>query len=265
MRLAWLTDIHLEFAGDRGVEALVREVLAARPDVILLGGDIGTAVSVMGYLRRLAAAVRVPIHFVLGNHDFYGGAIAAVRAEAATLSTGHDGLSWLSAAGVVPLTEQTALIGHDGWGDGGFGNAATTRVMLNDFLLIDELRTPSHQQRLAVLRRLGEEAATHLRAVLPEALDRFEQVVVLTHVPPFAEAAWHEGQPSNPDWLPYFACRAAGEVLMDAMIRHPKRRMTVLCGHTHGAGECAPLPNLTVLTGGAEYGKPQLQRPIEVD
>jgi 3',5'-cyclic AMP phosphodiesterase CpdA len=265
MRLAWLTDIHLEFVADAGVEALARQVVATRPDAVLVGGDIGTATGVMRYLRRLADAIHTPIHFVLGNHDFYGGSIAAVRADAVKLQLDHDGLSWLSAAGVVPLTAATALVGHDGWGDGGFGNAATTGVMLNDFLMIDELRSARHQQRLATLGRLGEEAAEHFRAVLPEALDRFDHVVVLTHVPPFAEAAWHEGKPSDPDWLPYFACRAAGEVLKDAMQRHSARRMTVLCGHTHGAGEYAPLPNLTVLTGGAEYGKPRPQRLVEVD
>ena len=41
--------------------------------------------------------------------------------------------------------------------------------------------------------------------------------------------------------------------------------MTVLCGHTHSAGEAQVLPNLRVLTGGAEYGRPELQRVLAVD
>ena len=263
MRLAWLTDIHLEFAAAAGIETLLEEIADARPDVVLLGGDIGKAASVMGYLRRLAKGRR-PWYFVLGNHDFYGGSIAALRAEAARLTIDHDRLLWLSGSGIVPLTPKTALIGHDGWGDGGFGNAATTKVMLNDFMMIDELRTPSHEQRMERLGLLGQEAATHLASLLPGALAQYEHVVVLTHVPPFAEAAWHDGRQSNADWLPYFACRAAGDTLRSAMALQPGRRMTVLCGHTHGAGECSPLPNLTVLTGGAEYGQPHLQRVIEV-
>lgn len=265
MRLAWLTDIHLEFVSDDEVAALSSQVAAAHPDAVLIGGDIGKAASVIRYLYRLAGGIHRPIHFVLGNHDCYGGSIAAVREAAARLTLDGDGLSWLGAAGVVPLTATTALVGHDGWGDGGFGNAATTGVTLNDFLMIDELRSPNRQRRLATLGRLGEEAAAHFRAVLPDALERFEQVIVLTHVPPFAESAWHQGRPSDPDWLPYFACRAVGEVLKDVMERAPARRMTVLCGHTHGAGEYQPLPNLMVLTGGAEYGQPRVQRLIEVD
>jgi hypothetical protein len=41
--------------------------------------------------------------------------------------------------------------------------------------------------------------------------------------------------------------------------------MTVLCGHTHSSGEAQILPNLRVLTGGAVYGKPALQRVLEVE
>ena len=37
--------------------------------------------------------------------------------------------------------------------------------------------------------------------------------------------------------LPYFACRAVGEVLREAIAVRPECEMTVLCGHTHLAGE----------------------------
>lgn len=35
-------------------------------------------------------------------------------------------------------------------------------------------------------------------------------------------------------------------------------------GHTHGGGEADILPNLRVLTGGARYGNPTVQRVIGV-
>jgi hypothetical protein len=41
--------------------------------------------------------------------------------------------------------------------------------------------------------------------------------------------------------------------------------MTVLWGDTDGSGEAQILPNLRVLTGGAVYGKPCVQRVIEVE
>ena len=38
----------------------------------------------------------------------------------------------------------------------------------------------------------------------------------------------------------------------------------VLCGHTYGGGEIQVADNLRVPTGLAEYGKPEVQRIIEV-
>ena len=48
------------------------------------------------------------------------------------------------------------------------------------------------------------------------------------------------------------------------MEQHPDKEMLVLCGHTHGAGEAQILPNLRVLTGNAEYGKPVVQQMLEM-
>ena len=122
-----------------------------------------------------------------------------------------------------------------------------------------------HATRLQKLHALADEAAAHFRALLPDALQRFEKLIVVTHVPPFREACWYRGRPSDDAWLPHFSCKVVGDVLAEAMAAHPDRDMTVLCGHTHGAGEAQILPNLRVLTGGAIYGKPNIQRVLKVD
>src|SRR3977135_541574 len=70
-------------------------------------------------------------------------------------------------------------------------------------------------------------------AYVSEAVARRRTVVILTHVPPFREACWHEGQISNDDYLPHFACRAVGERLTAIMQERPDQCLTVLCGHTH--------------------------------
>ena len=115
------------------------------------------------------------------------------------------------------------------------------------------------------MRALGDEAAAHIRAVLPEALGRYRRVIVLTHVAPWPEASWFMGRMSEPEWLPLFVCKALGDVLLDAMRSHPDREMTVLCGHTHGSGEAAILPNLRALTGGARYGHPMVQDVLGIE
>lgn len=263
-RLAWATDVHFEFAAVSDIVAFCERVIEAAPDALLISGDIGQAPTVERYLRALDRALPMPVYFVLGNHDFYNGSIQDVRQGIQALVAGSAHLTWMSAAGVVALSQETALVGHDGWADGRCGDYASSRVLLNDYRLIRELTDLSAEARLAVLNALGDEAAAHLRGALTEALTRFPRVVALTHVPPFAEATWYQGRISDPDWLPHFCSRAVGEALIEVMDAHPDRDLLVLCGHTHGGGAVQIRPNLRVVVGTAEYGQPDLQELIEV-
>jgi Icc protein len=265
VKLAWVTDIHLNFIGAEQAAAFAQAIAAVGPDVVLVAGDIAEAPTVEAHLLALARTLDRPIYFVLGNHDFYFGGIAAVRAAVDTLPARSPWLHWMNTAGVVELSARTALVGHDGWGDGRLGSGPRSRVMLNDFVVIRDLTALPTDERFARLGALGDEAAAHVRATLPAALARYEHVVFLTHVPPFAAACWHDGKTSGDDWLPFFTCQAVGDALIDVVAAHPDRRVTVLCGHTHGSGRAQILPNLEVLTGGAEYGAPEVQPLLEID
>ena len=136
--------------------------------------------------------------------------------------------------------------------------------MLNDFLLISEFLPLGKHERLRLLQKLADEAAAHFERVLPEAFDTCRSVLLLTHVPPFRQASWHEGKISGENYLPYFATKVVGDVLISVMKAHPDYQLTVLCGHTHGSGITDILPNLKVYTGGAEYGDPRVQRVFEI-
>ena len=89
-------------------------------------------------------------------------------------------------------------------------------------------------------------------------------MLLATHVPPFREACWHEGQISDGEWLPHFTCKAVGDAILEIMRPATGRQLTVYCGHTHSPGICQPLPNVTVYTGGAIYGQPKVQQVIEL-
>jgi hypothetical protein len=115
------------------------------------------------------------------------------------------------------------------------------------------------------LNQLGDESAQRIQPKLEEAARLRENVVVLLHVPPFREATWHEGQVSFDAWLPWFSCKAVGDVILSCAVSHPQTSFLVLCGHSHGAGVCSPLPNVKVLTAGAEYGKPKVQDVFEFE
>jgi hypothetical protein len=165
---------------------------------------------------------------------------------------------------VVELSKEAALVGVDGWADGRLGDYVRSPVMLNDYQLIADLAGLSKADRLDRLHRFGDAEADRLRAPLADALRDHPRVIVATHVPPFREACWHEGRVSNDDWLPHFSCRAVGEVLREAAAKRPDRKIRVLCGHTHGQGSAEILPNLKVMTGGAEYGEPRVQGVLEL-
>ncbi len=263
-RIAWLTDVHLNFLEPQEVETFCRSVADSGPDTVLLGGDTGIAPSIRAYLKLLENELRRPIYFILGNHDFYHGAIARVRKEIKEISDNSRRLHWLPATGAVELTPETGLIGIDSWADGRFGDYEKSQVMLNDYLLIAEFVGLDRCARLKKLNQLGDEAAAKLYNTLPATLDRFSHTILLTHVPPFEAACRHEGNLTDENWLPHFSCRAVGEVLFELMRSYPHRKLTVLCGHTHSPGRAQILPNLIVKTGGAIYGSPRIQELLIV-
>ena len=263
-RLVWATDIHLNHADRAGRAAFLHAARAHHPDGLLLSGDIAEAPTLERCLGFIEKALACPIYFVLGNHDFYRGSIASVRAEVRRLVRERPRLHWLNDAGVLPLTDNAALIGHDGWADGRHGDFYASPIELNDFHHIEELTTPHKPARLARMQTLADEAAAHFATVLPRALELHRHVIAVTHVPPFPEACQRNGHTWNDDWLPFFSCKAVGEVLATVMKAHPAQHLTVFCGHTHHATEADILPNLKVYTGGAEYRHPQPQKLLEV-
>ncbi len=257
MRLAWATDIHLDFASGSALEGFLASLVAAQPDAVLITGDIGESGTWAKHLQSIEDRVARPVWFVLGNHDYYRSTIRAVRERAKPKR-------WLPAHGAVLLSDATAMVGHDGWGDGRLGDYANSNVMLNDYLLIADLVFPNRFLRRDRLRQLGDEAAEHFRTWIPAAVQRRDNILIATHVPPFRDACWHEGRISDDDWLPHFSCAAVGDALIDAADAYPEKKFTVLCGHTHGSGFAQMRPNLEVFTGGAEYGAPALQRVLEL-
>lgn len=266
-RALWLTDIHLEFLMPQQIDTFLETVSSHQPDVILISGDIGQARPLRSYLLYMAKTLRVPICFVLGNHDFYGSDIDVVRDEMRTLTQQQLGPAWLPAVDLVELGKNVGLIGHDGWSDGRYGDYQRSELMLNDYLQIKSFTELSKPQRLERLKALGDEAADYLREVLPRALTHYQHIVILVHPPPFLEAFWHEGKPTkatNP-FVPHFTSKAIGDLLLATAEANTEHQFTVLCGHTHGQASAEMRSNLIVHCGGAEYRHPEVQRVFEFE
>ncbi len=264
MRLAWLTDIHLNFLDPAQLTEFIAELAGAEVDAYLISGDIGEAPTVEDFLRTLHDNLPSPIYFVLGNHDYYRASVAWVTRRITALSQEHPGLQWLSQAGAVNLTDSTALLGHESWADGGYGDYQRSPVELNDHYLIADLAGLSRPARLEQMQNLAGRATDRIRKNLVQALRDRSRAILVTHVPPFAEVSQYRGRQASDEFLPFYACKVLGDMLLKLMRARPERHLTVLCGHTHFAAQRKMLPNLEVLVGGTTYGRPKIQQIIEI-
>lgn len=263
-RLAWATDIHFDHAEPGAKVAFLAALQHSDAEALCLTGDLSEAPQLTAHLQEIAEAFARPVYFVLGNHDYYHGSLTAVRAEMQALSQQSEWLRWLPACGLIPLNDQTVLLGHDGWGDGRYGNLAQSWIKMTDFRLIADFVAAGEAGREALLNQLGDQGAEHLARFLPEALSQFEQVVVLMHAPPLRESCLYGTDIADDNWAPYFACKAMGDVLLDHAARYPTRQLTVLAGHTHNVCDILPLPNLRIRVGAASYGQPGLSDTLNL-
>lgn len=297
--VAWTSDLHLGFLAEPGQDPSARllawlAALAREPfDALLISGDISEAPRLLQHLALLESAVKRPLYFVLGNHDFYRSSLTAVMTALRESIVRSTDLHCLELLDFVTLNAATALVGHGCWGDGRYGDFAHSRIVLNDWKVIQELRHwkrgPWAQNDLdlgatndlvaasvrtsmddvdrpslaAVLRRLGEQAAAHIERVLPLALEARRRVLLLTHTPPFVP----RDVPTRVDWehwAPFAGCKAAADVIQRIMADYPRHRLLILAGHVHVSSCIQVAPNIAQRTAAAQYGAPRIEELIEL-
>jgi Icc-related predicted phosphoesterase len=270
MKLAWLTDIHLNFLTRDERMIFYQTILDSSCDALLISGDIAEAPSICDLLLEMVHFIKKPIHFVLGNHDYYRGSVVNVRAELIQLMQTTKSLHWLPASGVQLLTSDIVLVGTDGFADGRYGNYQNSHVCLNDSVLIEELfqhKLLSKKQLQMKMQEFADEDAKQLEHDIQTAIDVYKpkKLIVLTHIPPFPEVCMHQGHPTHADYLPYFSSKATGDVLLKTARNHPSVDFSVLAGHTHSYAQSQILKNLKATVGSSEYYKPSLQQLIDLN
>lgn len=269
MKLAWVTDIHLNFLESADRKRLYHDIISTKSNAILVSGDIAEAPTVSDILEEMAQHIAKPIYFVLGNHDYYQSSVENIRQKINQLSQENPSVNWLPETGLVQLNKDTMLLGEDCWADGRYGNYADSRVMLNDSHMIQELQEGNiigKYQLLDAMQKLANNDAERLENNLQLAIQEHlpKKIIVLVHAPPFRESCMHEGQISNDDYLPFFVSKITGDVLLGAAKTNPDIDFLILCGHTHSDSYYKTLNNLTIKAGSMEYGKPIVQEVIEL-
>ena len=263
----WLTDIHLNFVCLSDRLKFYKEIESREEKEIFITGDISESASISYFLREMSYNLtNKKITFVLGNHDYYRGSIKATQIEMINLSAERSNIFYLNDR--VTGWNDTYIIGCDSFADGKFGDYNNSHVIMNDHRLILEFQ--KHQNNKPKLLKQMQKLANfdtnnlynNLHNLMPQNCSRPEEgekIIILTHVPPFAESCLFNKRPAGEDYLPFYSCKAMGDVLLDFAKEFEYIQLLVLCGHTHEAATYQPLPNLTVRTGVAEYGHPRVE------
>jgi len=263
---AWLTDIHLNFV-DSDVVAALGRAAASSADCLVITGDISEAPHLRRHLIELQAAAKKPIYFVLGNHDFYKSSVSIVRGEMHELTKISNGaLNWMPITGVVSLTQDTALIGHDGWYDALCGDWQGSQFVMADWHHIEEFKRYFLQKIdiISFARQLSATAAREMEINLQKALETHKNVLALTHVPPYEGASKHKGRANEPYAAPWYVSVLMGEMFTEVMRDHPDKTLTILAGHTHSFGRFRPIQNIECIVGSAEYGEPAIASLLQI-
>lgn len=268
MSYKWITDIHLNFVRDQSNRFKFYDELR-HADGIIISGDISDGNTVAEYLVEMADYIQKPIYFVLGNHDYYHSDVATMRYKMSELNNTY--LIYLTdCTDIIELQPKIYLCGIDGWGDSREGDFASTTVRLNDSNFIQDLyyaESFGGKELLGrTMEKLSDDDSTLLLRKIEDILrhDNYpEEIIIVTHVPPFKEACLYQGKQSSDDFLPFFCNKQLGQYLYEVALRYFDIQFTVLCGHTHGkAGPYRKLNNLKVEVGGAEYYSPQIAGEI---
>jgi predicted MPP superfamily phosphohydrolase len=267
MKLAWLTDIHLNLLDFSQRKAFYNTILDAQLDVLLCSGDIAEADSIESILREMAQELQKPIYFVLGNHDYYKGRIDEVRKKMISLTEEEPFINWLPATGPQMLGS-ICIVGQDGWADGRLGDYQNSKSTLNDSKMIEDLfeaKSISMSQLINKMQQLADNDSTSLGQNLISAIKKNPQkIIILTHIPPFKESCLYKGKASPVGYLPYYCSKSTGDILLSIATNNPAIDFLALCGHTHNESFYKPIDNLVVRVGGSKYSQPQINEIFEV-
>lgn len=262
-RIAWVTDPHLDHASPESLAAFRDELQSAQVDGLIVTGDIAESIGLTRFLDWFREETPGPLFFCLGNHDFYYDSVDRVRACASQWAS-QSGMVYLTDGAPQPLASSVGLVGHDGWADGRTPSYERSLVFMHDSRLIADFAGQDKRTRWETMKRFADESADWVESQIERAVQQWTHLFIATHVPPFREACWHNGDISDDHWAPHFTNVALGQRLLQLAERYPQCRFHVLCGHTHGGGMYEPLHNLVVETGAAEYGSPRITRIIEL-
>jgi Icc-related predicted phosphoesterase len=259
MRLAFCSDLHLNFLSRDFIVNFAKTLNLSNSDAIVITGDIAEGDSLQTTLEILALYINKPIYYIHGNHDFYNCYIQQVRDVSQELTEKHDELFWLQCKGPIKLTDDVCLIGNDGFYDGRLGRYTGGRYTFDllDFSAIKDFSRFSRNELYYMFNRLADESALMIENSLEEGFKNYKHVILATHCPPIEELAKYKGNPTEEYALPFFCSKAIGDVIKKVAAKHLDKEITILCGHTHDAASHQE-KNISGYCAKAHYSYPEI-------
>jgi predicted phosphohydrolase len=230
----WYTDTHLDKVPAWTKRKFAKHIGKANAKGIFLTGDISNGRNTIDDLELLSDNTSSPIYFVLGNHDYHWSSRQKTHDKIRKLCQKRPNLIWMTEAGVVHINEEVALIGTEGWYDAEEGKPEYLKLTFDWFLVDDWRKMPTMEDRIEAWRKIADESADDISEKLEHAIEqKYKNIYLLTHFPPWREATRDVGTYMEKFWLPYNCNVRLGRAIEKAMEEHKKRHVTVLAGHTH--------------------------------
>lgn len=263
-QLLFSTDLHLDSCNDETFDTWINSVNGN--SALIISGDISNSRRLISDLTRISSALKqAQIYIVLGNHDFYGGTINDVRSNVRYLTSEVSNLHYLSSMTRTNLqigSETWELVGVDGWADGRAGDFFNKPSLIRDYQEVYDFRNMDLDRRFKFLNTLGMEEAFKLQEKLSNNIEA-ENILIVTHVPPYHEAHVFDGSIASPEYAPHFVCVSTGEVISNYALSNPNKKIHVVCGHTHQECHVKIMDNVFVHVGGAKYSTLTMTNLIE--
>ena len=254
-KIAWATDIHLDRLKERDYLEYKEYLSELNPDCLIISGDIAEGEKVCESLKDFDESFNFPIYFVLGNHDFYWNSFEGVENQVDQVVKASQNLHWLTKSGVIKINDSSCLIGVEGWGDGQNGTVNLSEGFTRDLRAIEDYKNLNRDEIVKFINKKGEHYASLLHPNLLEAVNNYQNVLLVTHVPPFVDDCFDRSLRICGEFkLPFYTCKAIGDLLLDVMENYPTCIMTVFSGHTHENADVKILDNLRVRVKESGYG-----------
>lgn len=260
MNYLWASDLHLDHLGGREYQNFIfqlKNLCKLENKVLLCTGDTSAGTRVERDHAKIAEACNdSKFYYVLGNHDRWNSSFAETNKNLTQLQNEYSNACFMDLVDYVKLEDGTFVVGDSGWYDGRNGNQGNLDILMNDWWYIKEFIGYEPRQLSA---KIADASAKKLETKLHNAIAAgAKQIIVLTHVPPYAEASRHLGKPCDDSGLPWFSCKCIGETIDMISDNNLEVKFEILCGHTHEAFQYRRTNNLNVQVAGAYYGNPKI-------